>query len=175
MKVLLTGGFRRRFCGEAAVMPRAAHKQLHLANALNAISRSINQEIAYNSCRNRHCPKCQGASARTRLAEREADPLPAGYLHVVFTLSAEVADAAFQNKALVYDLLFRATSETLLPIAADRKHLRACISITAVLHTNGSAITHHPHVHMIVPGDGITLRICPVWLGSRRRTRFFLD
>lgn len=113
-------------------------------------------QISYNSCRNRHCPKCQGAAARTWLAERETDLLPVGYFHVVFTLPAEVADIAFQNKALVYDLLFKAGSETMLTIAADRKHLGARIGITAVLHTWGSAMTHHPHVHMIVPGGGIT-------------------
>jgi len=113
--------------------------------------------IAYNSCRNRHCPKCQGAAARTWLAEREADLLPVGYFHVVFTLPAEVADIAFHNKALVYDLLFRAASETMLTIAADPRHLGARIGITAVLHTWGSAMTHHPHVHMIVPGGGISL------------------
>ncbi len=112
--------------------------------------------IAYNSCRNRHCPKCQGAAARTWLAEREADLLPVGYFHVVFTLPAEVADIALQNKALVYDLLFKAASETMLTIAADPKHLGARIGITAVLHTWGSAMTHHPHVHMIVPGGGIS-------------------
>ncbi|KQV27476.1 transposase [Rhizobium sp. Root1204] len=111
--------------------------------------------IAYNSCRNRHCPKCQGAAARTWLAEREADLLPVGYFHVVFTLPAEVADIAFQNKAAVYDLLFKAASETMLTIAADPEHLGARIGITAVLHTWGSAMTHHPHVHMIVPGGGI--------------------
>ena len=113
--------------------------------------------IAYNSCRNRHCPKCQGAAARTWLAEREADLLPVGYFHVVFTLPAEVAAIAFHNKALVYDLLFKAASETMLTIAADPKHLGARIGITAVLHTWGSAMTHHPHVHMIVPGGGIAL------------------
>ena len=110
--------------------------------------------IAYNSCRNRHCPKCQGAAARTWLAEREADLLPVGYFHVVFTLPAEVADIAFQNKALVFDLLFKAASETMLTIAADPRHLGARIGITAVLHTWGSAMTHHPNVHMIVPGGG---------------------
>jgi Putative transposase/Transposase zinc-binding domain len=113
--------------------------------------------IAYNSCRNRHCPRCQGAAARTWLAERGADLLPVGYFHVVFTLPAEVADIAFHNKALVYDLLFKAASETMLTIAADPKHLGARIGITAVLHTWGSAMTHHPHVHMIVPGGGISL------------------
>jgi hypothetical protein len=122
--------------------------------------------ITYNSCRNRHCPKCQGAAARTWLAEREADLLPVGYFHVVFTLPAEVADIAFQNKALVYDLLFRAASETMLTIAADPKHLGARIGITAVLHTWGSALTHHPHVHMIVPGGGIALD-GQHWISSR--------
>jgi hypothetical protein len=112
--------------------------------------------VAYNSCRNRHCPKCQGAAARTWLAEREADLLPVGYFHVVFTLPAEIADMAWQNKAVVYDLLFRAASETMTTIAADPRHLGARIGITAVLHTWGSAMTHHPHVHMIVPGGGIS-------------------
>ena len=112
--------------------------------------------IAYNSCRNRHCPKCQGAAARTWLAEREADLLPVGYFHVVFTLPAEVGTIALQNKALVYDLLFRTASETMRIIAADPRHLGARIGITAVLHTWGSALTHHPHIHMIVPGGGIS-------------------
>ena len=122
--------------------------------------------VAYNSCRNRHCPKCQGAAARTWLAEREADLLPVGYFHVVFTLPAEIADVAFQNKAVVYDLLFRAASEAMLTIAADPKHLGARIGITAVLHTWGSALTHHPHVHMIVPGGGFSLDGAR-WITSR--------
>ena len=95
--------------------------------------------------RNRHCPKCQSAAARTWLAEREADLLPVGYFHVVFTLPTEVADIALQNKAIVYDLLFRAASETMMTIAADPKHLGARIGITAVLHTWGSAMTQYPH------------------------------
>jgi putative transposase/transposase-like zinc-binding protein len=122
--------------------------------------------IAYNSCRNRHCPKCQGAAARTWLAEREADLLPVGYFHVVFTLPAELAEIAFHNKATVYDLLFRAASETMLTIAADPRHLGARIGVTAVLHTWGSALTHHPHVHMIVPGGGIALD-GERWISSR--------
>ncbi len=122
--------------------------------------------VAYNSCRNRHCPKCQGAAARTWLAEREADLLPVGYFHVVFTLPAEIAAIAFHNKAVLYDLLFRAASETLLTIAADPRHLGARIGITAVLHTWGSALTYHPHVHMIVPGGGIALDGTR-WLSSR--------
>ena len=94
-------------------------------------------QIAYNSCRNRHCPKCQGAAARDWLAEREAELLPVPYFHVVFTLPAAIADIAYQNKAVIYDLLFKASSETLLTIAADPKHLGARIGITAVLHTLG--------------------------------------
>ena len=118
------------------------------------------------ACRNRHCPKCQGAAARAWLAEREADLLPVGYFHVVFTLPAEIADIAWQNKAVVYDLLFRAASETMMTIAADPKHLGARIGITAVLHTWGSAMTHHPHIHMIVPGGGISLD-GRRWISSR--------
>jgi hypothetical protein len=122
--------------------------------------------IAYNSCRNRHCPKCQGAAARTWLEAREADLLPVGYFHVVFTLPAEIAAIAFHNKAVLYDLLFRTASETMLTIAADPKHLGARIGITAVLHTWGSAMTHHPHVHMIVPGGGIA-HDGARWISSR--------
>jgi hypothetical protein len=124
------------------------------------------RRIAYNSCRNRHCPKCQGAAARAWLAERQADLLPVGYFHVVFSVPAEVADIAFQNKATVYGLLFQAAAETILTIAADPRHLGARIGITAVLHTWGSALTHHPHVHMIVPGGGITLD-GKRWISSR--------
>jgi hypothetical protein len=114
-------------------------------------------DIAYNSCRNRHCPKCQGAAAREWMAAREADLLPVEYFHVVFTLPAKIADIAYYNKAVIYDLLFAASTETLLAIAADPKHLGARIGITAVLHTWGSTMTHHPHIHMIVPGGGISL------------------
>src|SRR5664280_1603223 len=113
--------------------------------------------IAYNSCRNRHCPKCQGAAAKQWLAEREAELLPVGYFHLVFTLPGPIADIAYQNKAVIYDLLFKAAAEATLTIADDPKHLGARIGITAVLHTWGSALTHHPHVHMIVPGGGISL------------------
>jgi len=142
--------------------------------------------IAYNSCRNRHCPKCQGAAATDWLAAREADLLPVAYFHVVFTLPAEIAPIAYQNKAVVYDLLFRAAAETLLSIAADPKHLGARIGATAVLHTWGSAMTHHPHVHMIVPGGGISLDgthwvrckpgfLLPVRVLSRLFRRLFLE
>src|SRR5215470_12747488 len=114
-------------------------------------------QIAYNSCRNRHCPKCQGAAAREWMAAREAELLPVAYFHVVFTVPAAIGDIAYQNKAVIYDLLFKASSETMLTIAADPKHLGGRIGITAVLHTWGSAMTHHPHLHMIVPGGGISL------------------
>src|ERR1700732_1035788 len=113
--------------------------------------------IAYNSCRNRHCPKCQGAAAREWLGEREDELLPAPYFHVVYTLPGPIADIAYQNKAVIYDILFKASAETMITIAADPKHLGARIGITSVLHTWGSAMTHHPHVHMIVPGGGISL------------------
>jgi len=108
------------------------------------------------TCRNRHCPKCQGAAAQEWLAEREAELLPVPYFHVVFTLPAQIAKIAYQNKAVVYDLLFKVSSEAMLTIAADPKHLGARIGILSVLHTWGSALTHHPHVHMIVPGGGFS-------------------
>src|SRR5437899_1882843 len=142
--------------------------------------------IAYNSCRNRHCPKCQGAAAREWLAEREADLLPVPYFHVVFTLPAQISDIAYQNKAVIYDLLFKASAETMLTIAADPKHLGGRIGITSVLHTWGSALTHHPPVHMIVPGGGISLDrerwvscrpgfFLPVRVLSRLFRRLFLE
>ena len=127
--------------------------------------------IAYNSCRDRHCPKCQGAAARTWLAERQAELLPVGYFHLVFTLPKPIADIAYQNKRVIYDLLFKASAEAMLTIAADPKHLGARIGFTSVLHSWGSAMTHQPHVHMIVPGGGISLD------GSRWvacRSNFFL-
>ena len=113
--------------------------------------------IAYNSCRNRHCPKCQGTAAKEWLAAREADLLPVPYFHAVFTLPAAIADIAYQNKAVIYDILFTTSAETMTTIAADPKHLGARVGITSVLHTWGSALTHHPHVHMIVPGGGISI------------------
>jgi hypothetical protein len=111
--------------------------------------------IAYNSCRNRHCPKCQGAAAREWMAARETELLPVPYFHVVFTLPSAIGDIAYHNKAVIYDLLFTASAETMLTIAADPKHLGARIGFTSVLHSWGSAMTHHPHVHMIVPGGGL--------------------
>ena len=122
--------------------------------------------VSFNSCRNRSCPKCQGSAARKWLAEREAELLEVGYFHLVFTLPAAVADIAWQNKAVVYDLLFKAAAETTLTIAADPRHLGARIGITAVLHTWGSAMTHHPHIHMIVPGGGLSADDTR-WVASR--------
>ena len=144
------------------------------------------ERVAYNSCRNRHCPKCQGAAARQWLEEREAELLPVPYYHVVFTLPAAIGAIAFQNKAAVYDLLFRIAAETLITIAADPKHLGARIGLTAVLHTWGSALTHHPHVHVIVPGGGLSPDgsrwiackpgfFLPVRVLSRRFRRLFLE
>ena len=124
------------------------------------------RRIAFNSCRDRHCPKCRGAAAREWLAAREADLLPVGYFHVVFSVPAEIADIALQNKAAIYDLLFRTASQTMLTIAADPRHLGARIGITAVLHSWGSALLHHPHIHMIVPGGGISLD-GERWVSSR--------
>ena len=112
--------------------------------------------IAYNSCRDRHCPKCQAAVAKEWLAAREAELLPVPYYHVVFTLPAAIADIAYQNKAVIYDLLLKVSAQTMTTIAADPKRLGAKIGMTSVLHTWGSAMTHHPHVHMIVPGGGIS-------------------
>jgi hypothetical protein len=112
--------------------------------------------ISFNSCRNRHCPKCQGTAAAKWLADREAELLPVPYFHVVYTLPSQLRDIAYQNKRVIYDLLMKASAETTLAIAADPKRLGAKIGITAVLHTWGSAMTHHPHVHMIVPGGGLS-------------------
>jgi hypothetical protein len=142
--------------------------------------------IAYNSCRNRHCPKCQGAAAKQWLAERAANLLPVPYYHVVFTLPAPIGNIAYQNKAAIYDILFKTSAETVMTIAADPKHLGASVGITAVLHTWGSAMTHHPHVHMVVPGGGIAPDgkrwiacrpgfFLPVRVLSRLFRRLFLD
>ena len=114
------------------------------------------EQISYNSCRNRHCPKCQSAAAKRWLEARQADLLPVEYYHVVFTLPAPIADIAFSNKAVLYGLLFDVAAETLLTIAADPKHLGARTGATLVLHTWGSALTHHPHVHGVVPGGGLS-------------------
>jgi hypothetical protein len=130
------------------------------------------EHIAYNSCRNRHCPKCQAGAAKTWLAAREAELLPVRYFHLVFTLPKPIADIAHQNKREIYNLLMRASADTVIKIAADPKHLGAKVGITSVLHTWGSAMTHHPHVHMIVPGGGLS-RDGSKWIPSRKN--FFLS
>ncbi len=113
------------------------------------------EHVAYNSCRNRHCPKCQGAAATDWLAAREAELLPVPYCHVVFTVPAQIADIAYHNKAVIYDILFKAVAETLIIIAADPKHLGARIGFTAVLPTWGSALPHHPTRPGPAPDDGV--------------------
>src|SRR5258707_555305 len=123
-------------------------------------------EIAYNSCGNRHCPKCQAAASRQWLAEREAELLPVPYFHVVYTLPSELRHIAYQNRRVVYNLLMKPAAETTLAIPSDPKRLGARIGVTAVRHTWGSALTHHPHVHMIVPGGGLSLDNAR-WVASR--------
>jgi predicted Zn-ribbon and HTH transcriptional regulator len=130
------------------------------------------EHIAYNSCRNRHCPKCQSGAAKAWLAAREAELLPVRYFHLVFTLPQPIADIAYQNKREIYNLLMRASADTVLKIAADPKHLGARIGVTSVLHTWGSAMTHHPHVHMIVPGGGLSADGAK-WIACRKN--FFLS
>jgi predicted Zn-ribbon and HTH transcriptional regulator len=112
--------------------------------------------IAYNSCKNRHCPKCQGPAARDWMEARAEDLLPVEYFHVVFTMPAEIAQIAYWNKKAVYGLLFKASAETVMTISADPKRMGARVGLTSVLHTWGSALTHHPHIHMIVPGGGLS-------------------
>jgi hypothetical protein len=161
-----------RACGPAYRRDHAAHLNLPQLKVMSAIencrtaalgghvaacTKCDHQHIAYNSCRNRHCPKCQGAAAQDWMQARMEDLLPVEYFHVVFTLPTQIADIAYQNKAAVYGLLFKASAQTLLTIAADPKHLGAKIGMTSVLHTWGSAMTHHPHVHVIVPGGGLSL------------------
>ena len=172
--------------GEAFRQAQAGHLSLGQLKVMSAIEACRTAElgghvaacddcgrlaVSYNSCRNRHCPKCQGAAARAWLAERRADLLPVPYYHLVFTLPAKLGAIAYQNKAVVYDLLFKAAAETLAAIAADPRHLGARIGLTAVLHTWGSAMTHHPHVHCIVPGGGLSPD-GQRWIACR--PRFFL-
>lgn len=130
------------------------------------------EHIAYNSCRNRHCPKCQARAAKAWLAAREAELLPVRYFHLVFTLPKQIADIAHQNKREIYNLLMRASADTVIKIAADPKHLGARAGMISVLHTWGSAMTHHPHVHMIVPGGGLSADGSK-WISTRKN--FFLS
>ena len=176
--------FRRH--GEAWRQAQAGHlsrTQLRVMSAIEscrtaALGGHVEQcvacahtRIAYNSCRNRHCPKCQGSAASAWLAARTAELLPVPYFHVVFTLPAQLGAIAYQNKALVYGLLLKAAAETLTTIAADPKRLGARIGVTAVLHTWGQALDHHPHVHCIVPGGGLSPDGAR-WIPCR--SRFFL-
>jgi len=180
---------------------RAGHLSLGQLKVMSAIERCRSVElgghmlcckdcaqlqIAYNSCRNRHCPKCQGTAARRWLEARQQDLLPVEYYHLVFTLPAPISDIAYQNKAVVYHILFRAAAETLRIIAGDPKHLGAQIGATLVLHTWGSAMTHHPHIHGIVPGGGFSAEgqrwiackpgfFLPVRVLSRLFRRLFLE
>jgi hypothetical protein len=127
-----------------------------LGGHVAACTKCSHQHIAYNSCKNRHCPKCQGPAARDWMTARAEDLLPVEYFHLVFTLPAEVAQIAYWNKRAVYGLLFKASAETVATIAADSKRLGAKVGMTSVLHTWGSALTHHPHIHMIVLGGGLS-------------------
>jgi hypothetical protein len=127
-----------------------------LGGHVAACTKCSHQHIAYNSCKNRHCPKCQGPAARDWMAARTDDLLPVEYFHVVFTLPAEIARIAYWNKKAVYGLLFKTSAQTVATIAADPKRLGARVGMTSVLHTWGSALTHHPHIHMIVPGGGLS-------------------
>ncbi len=142
--------------------------------------------LAYNSCRNRHCPRCQASAAERWLKAQEANILPVPYFHVVFTLPEALRSIAYQSKAPVYDLLFKTASKTLLRIAADNKHLGAEVGLTAVLHTWGSSLTHHPHLHCIVTGGGLSedgrcwIRsrpnfLVPVKVLARLFRRYFLE
>ena len=143
-------------------------------------------QVAYNSCRNRHCPKCQASAAHRWLEVRQIDLLPVDYYHLVFTMPHPISDLAHQNKSVIYNILFKAAAETLLTIGADSKHLGACIGMTLVLHTGGSAMTHHPHVHGVVPGGGLSIDgehwiackpgfFLPVRVLSRLYRRLFLE
>lgn len=190
-----------RACGDAWRQQHQGHLSLGQRKVMSAIERCRSAElgghvlhctdcshtqIAYNSCRNRHCPKCQAAAAQRWLDARQAELLPIDYYHVVFTLPAPISDLAYQNKTVIYNILFKAAAETLLTIARDPKHLGARIGISMVLHTWGSALTHHPHVHCIVPGGGFSIDgshwvngksgfFLPVRVLSRLFRRLFLD
>ena len=127
-----------------------------LGGHVAACAKCGHQHVAYNSCKNRHCPKCQGPAARDWMAARAEDLLPVEYFHVIFTLPAAIAQIAYWNKRELYGLMFHASAETVTTIAAEPRLLGARVGMTSVLHTWGSAMTHHPHIHMIVPGGGLS-------------------
>ena len=173
--------------GAAWRAANAGHISLNQLKVMNAIERCRTaalgghvarcvdcayDHIAYNSCRNRHCPKCQSGAAKTWLAAREAELLPVRYFHLVFTLPKQIADIAHQNTREIYTLLMRVSADTVVKITADPKHLGARAGMISVLHTWGSAMTHHPHVHMIVPGGGLSTDGTK-WISSRKN--FFLS
>jgi Putative transposase/Transposase zinc-binding domain len=149
----------------------AACRTALLGGHVDACDHCGYRQPAYNSCRNRHCPKCQGAARAAWLEERRAELLPVPYFHVVFTLPGPIAPLALQNQAVVYDLLFRCAAETLQEIAADPKHLGARIGFLAVLHTWGQNLLHHPHVHCVIPGGGLSADGAQ-WIACRKN--FFL-
>ena len=157
-----------------------------LGGHVAACAKCGHRHVAYNSCKNRHCPKCQGPAARDWMAARGEDLLPVEYFHAVFTLPAEIARIAYWNKRAIYGLLFKASAETVTTIAADPRHLGGRVGMASVLHTWGSAMTHHPHVHMIVPGGGLSADgtrwvscrpgfFLPVRVLSRLFRRLFLE
>ena len=190
-----------RAAGAAWRAQRAGHLSLGQLKVMSAIERCRtaelgghvlqcrecgHQQMAYNYCRNRHCPKCQSAAAKRWLTARQGELLPVEYYHVVFTLPEPLRDVAYQNQTVVYNILFQAAAETLLTIARDPKHLGAGIGVTLVLHTWGSTLVHHPHVHGIVPGGGFSVDgrqwlacrrgfFLPVKVLSRLFRRLFLD
>lgn len=139
-----------------AMQAIAACRTAALGGHLEACDGCGHQRISYNSCRNRHCPKCQSLARAQWIEDRQAELLPVPYFHVVFTLPEEIAAIAYQNKAVVYSLLFAATADTLLTIAADPKRLGAQLGFFAVLHTWGQTLVHHPHLHCVVPGGGLS-------------------
>lgn len=176
-----------RAYGAAYRMANVGHINLDQLKVMSAIERCrtavlgghvarcedcAHEHISYNSCRNRHCPKCQAGAAKAWLAARKAELLPVRYFHLVFTLPKPIADIAHQNKRALYNLLMRASADTVIKIAADPKHLGARIGVTSVLHTWGSAMTHHPHAHMIVPGGGLSTDGTE-WIACRKN--FFLS
>ena len=173
-------------CGQLKVMSAIETCRTEaLGGHVAACTKCNHQHIAYNSCKNRHCPKCQGPAARDWLETRAEDLLPVEYFHLVFTLPAEIARIAYQNKKAIYDLLFKTSAETVMTIAQNPRHLGAKVGMTSVLHTWGSAMTHHPHIHMIVPGGGLNNNgewvacrkgfFLPVRVLSQLCRRLFLD
>jgi hypothetical protein len=143
--------------GQRCVMSAIEHcRTAALGGHVEQCDSCGHQRIAYNSCRNRHCPKCQSLVRAQWLEDRQADLLPVEYFHVVFTMPEAIAAIAYQNKAVVYDILFHATAETLRTIAATLKHLGAEIGFIAILHTWGQNLQHHPHLHCVIPGGGIS-------------------